>query len=255
MNAYVNSKSRVPANPAQWRFPTMRTIHTVSEVPSLASVSLWMAGLMCASIACSLVSGAPPADLVLTGGKVITVDSQHPAAEAIAVQGERILAVGSVADIAHLDRSADSRDRARRPNGRTRLDRRSRSFPGPGRVEDDPRCLVGLYLGRDCGTSGNCRTRETGWHVDPRTRMASEQVARGAAAERRRHTHTRGREPRRARASGRARRTPRDICASRMRKPCSWQASIDTRRHRPVERFCTMPPETPPVSCARTRWS
>ncbi len=80
----------------------MRTIRAVSEVPSLASVFLWMAGLMCASIACSLVSGAPPADLVLTGGKVVTVDSQHPAAEAIAVRGERILAVGSVADIALL---------------------------------------------------------------------------------------------------------------------------------------------------------
>ena len=40
-----------------------------------------------------------PADLVLTGGRVHTVDPDQPRAEAIAVVGERIAAVGATADI------------------------------------------------------------------------------------------------------------------------------------------------------------
>ncbi len=39
-----------------------------------------------------------PADLVLTGGHVHTVDPARPRAEAVAVRGERIVAVGSAAD-------------------------------------------------------------------------------------------------------------------------------------------------------------
>jgi predicted amidohydrolase YtcJ len=40
-----------------------------------------------------------PADLVLTGGRVHTVDPTRPRAEAVAVVGERIAAVGSAADV------------------------------------------------------------------------------------------------------------------------------------------------------------
>jgi predicted amidohydrolase YtcJ len=42
------------------------------------------------------------ADTVLTGGKVWTVDPQHPEAEAIAVRGDRILAVGTSAEMMKL---------------------------------------------------------------------------------------------------------------------------------------------------------
>jgi predicted amidohydrolase YtcJ len=45
---------------------------------------------------------AQPADLVLLNGRVYTVDAARPWAEAVAVAGERILAVGSTADIARL---------------------------------------------------------------------------------------------------------------------------------------------------------
>jgi predicted amidohydrolase YtcJ len=41
-------------------------------------------------------------DLVLTGGKVFTADSARPWAQAIAIRGERIIAVGSDADVAKL---------------------------------------------------------------------------------------------------------------------------------------------------------
>ena len=43
-----------------------------------------------------------PADLVLTGGHVHTVDAEQPRAEAVAVRGERIVAVGSAADVRAL---------------------------------------------------------------------------------------------------------------------------------------------------------
>jgi len=41
-----------------------------------------------------------PADLVLTGGKIATVDPNNPQAEALAMRGEVIVAVGSTTDIA-----------------------------------------------------------------------------------------------------------------------------------------------------------
>jgi len=43
-----------------------------------------------------------PASLVLTGGHVHTVDRSHPTAEAVAVRGERIIAVGTAADVASM---------------------------------------------------------------------------------------------------------------------------------------------------------
>ena len=43
-----------------------------------------------------------PADLILTGGRVVTVDERFNIAEAIAVRGERIVSVGMVEEIAKL---------------------------------------------------------------------------------------------------------------------------------------------------------
>ena len=43
-----------------------------------------------------------PADLVFTGGHVHTVDPARPRAEAVAVRGERVVAVGSATDVAAL---------------------------------------------------------------------------------------------------------------------------------------------------------
>ena len=41
----------------------------------------------------------PPADLVLTNGKIVTVDDAMPEAQALAVRGDRIVALGASADI------------------------------------------------------------------------------------------------------------------------------------------------------------
>ena len=44
----------------------------------------------------------PPADVVLTNGKIITVDDQFRIAQAVAIRGDRFVAVGTNADIAKL---------------------------------------------------------------------------------------------------------------------------------------------------------
>ncbi len=57
------------------------------------------------AIPCLLVLGGcatEPADLVLRGGKVVTVDEAHPEAEAVAVRDGRIIAVGTDAEIEAL---------------------------------------------------------------------------------------------------------------------------------------------------------
>jgi predicted amidohydrolase YtcJ len=67
---------------------------------------LLAAPLLAAILAGSLItcSGPPeaPADLVLTGGRVYTVDPQRPWADAVAVRGDRIVKVGSAREVHHL---------------------------------------------------------------------------------------------------------------------------------------------------------
>jgi len=60
----------------------------------------WLATASLLSVAaCQSAPVIDTADLVLTGGKVITVDASRPQVDAIAIRGGRILAVGTVADI------------------------------------------------------------------------------------------------------------------------------------------------------------
>jgi len=58
------------------------------------------AALVCIAATLAEVGAQPrPADLVLRGGTIVTVDDARPSAEAIAVSGDTIVAVGSVSDI------------------------------------------------------------------------------------------------------------------------------------------------------------
>ena len=61
-----------------------------------------LAGL--ALILClSACGGDPaPADLVITGGRIVTMDPNQPEVEAIAARGQQVVAVGSAAEIARL---------------------------------------------------------------------------------------------------------------------------------------------------------
>jgi len=52
----------------------------------------------------AVVSAQGPADMVIHNGKILTIDDEQPRAEAVAIAGERILFVGSNADVlAYID--------------------------------------------------------------------------------------------------------------------------------------------------------
>ncbi|HSF18156.1 MAG TPA: amidohydrolase [Vicinamibacteria bacterium] len=66
-------------------------------------VSTWISALFIFLAGCAPpVEEQPPADLVLRGGKVVTVDDARPEAEAVAVMDGRVLAVGSNDEIEGL---------------------------------------------------------------------------------------------------------------------------------------------------------
>lgn len=52
-------------------------------------------------VACNSASSTPadPADLLLVNGRIVTVDSTRPVAEAIAIKGDRIVALGTTAEM------------------------------------------------------------------------------------------------------------------------------------------------------------
>ena len=67
-----------------------------TRVPTMAATAI----LVLSSFACSPADDAPDAaDLVLRGGKVVTVDDAMPEAEAMAIRGDRILFVGSDSEV------------------------------------------------------------------------------------------------------------------------------------------------------------
>ena len=62
----------------------------------------WVVLMGCAALGGCADSAGPPADLVLVGGRVITLDAESRVAEAVAVRGERVAAVGTAAEIEAL---------------------------------------------------------------------------------------------------------------------------------------------------------
>ena len=66
-------------------------------MPSASRLVLIATLLLCAASALPAQRTAP--DMILTGGRVFTADSARPWAEAIAIRGDRIMAVGTTADI------------------------------------------------------------------------------------------------------------------------------------------------------------
>ena len=50
----------------------------------------------------NLLTGAAPADTLIVNGRIATLDPKQPNAEAIAIRGERIVAVGSQNELMRL---------------------------------------------------------------------------------------------------------------------------------------------------------
>jgi predicted amidohydrolase YtcJ len=64
---------------------------------------LLLLALTAAVVACGGAGPENPADLILTGGRIWTGDEERPWADAVAIRGDRILAVGSDADVRRLE--------------------------------------------------------------------------------------------------------------------------------------------------------
>src|SRR5258708_20772556 len=58
-----------------------------------------MIAILLASAGSAFAQSKPAADLIIRDAKIWTVDSSHPEAEAVAVLGDRIVAVGSNQEI------------------------------------------------------------------------------------------------------------------------------------------------------------
>jgi len=74
----------------------------MSEVAMRHRTRFQLLVLLTSTAACGRAGPADPADLILTGGHVITVDASDDIAEAVAVRGQRIAAVGTTAEIEAL---------------------------------------------------------------------------------------------------------------------------------------------------------
>lgn len=61
---------------------------------------LWIVGVACSLLACA--PAEEPADLVLTGGRIVTMNAAQPEAEALAARGQRLVAVGSESEVARF---------------------------------------------------------------------------------------------------------------------------------------------------------
>ena len=69
----------------------------------IVSLSGWLATALAIAFAAAPVGASQQApDLVLLGGKVFTSDTARPWAEAVAIRGERIVAVGTTSDLRRL---------------------------------------------------------------------------------------------------------------------------------------------------------
>jgi predicted amidohydrolase YtcJ len=75
-----------------------------SKTMTHRNVRPMVAGLLAVAAAVSILSAQQPAppDQILTNGKIITVDARFSIAQAVAIRGDRIIAVGSNQDITRL---------------------------------------------------------------------------------------------------------------------------------------------------------
>src|SRR5919202_1434745 len=65
--------------------------------------------LLCLVLPFSVCARQTPADLILVNGRVFTADAANPSAEAVAIKGGRIVAVGSAAEVEKLAGAATRR--------------------------------------------------------------------------------------------------------------------------------------------------
>jgi predicted amidohydrolase YtcJ len=195
------------------------------------SLTLALAPLVAVRRSAPLVaqSARAPADLVLTGGRVFTADASRPWAQAVAVRGERIVAVGTDAEVLRL---AGPRTRRVALGGRVVV-------PGFNDAHD--------HVGADLPTGDRALHRRSGADARSGLRRGA-RLAGGARAPsarralaghgggrprlRRAGRHARGARQRRAVAPGVDRRLVRARRASQHRRAARRRAARRARRAR-----------------------
>lgn len=92
--------------------PVVATSAVIDHPATRYDMRPWILAAACLVLgACAANRPGPrpgPPDLILTGGKVFTADSARPWAEAVAIRGDRIVAVGTSAEVGRL-RGRDTR--------------------------------------------------------------------------------------------------------------------------------------------------
>ena len=195
---------------------------------------------------------AEAADLVLKNAVVHTVDAKRPRAEAVAVRGNRIVAVGSSAEVQAL---VGPTTRVLDLAGRTVV---------PG-FDDVPRALARHRLraarrrpGRHAQLRRRGRAGGEGGEdspprrVDARPRLARGQVGRTRAGGRARLPHARGADRRLARQPGRPRASGRP-CRARQREGDGAQGSRARRGLPRAARSSATRRASRPASSSTTR--
>ena len=137
--------------------------------------------------------------MLLTGGTVLTMDPSGSTAEAVAISGGRILAVGSAGDLAALAGPATEVIRSRRPHGHSGHHRYACAH-GAGRPEDAAPLAGGGAIGwRRARRHSPRRPRCAAGHLDHHHAGGPAALLLRRAADPCRAAHA---EPRRARSRG-----------------------------------------------------
>ena len=162
--------------------------------------------LVAALVAFPVLSGCskaapPPASLVLRGGHVVTVDPAKPEAQAVAITGDAISAVGSDADIAPY---VGPSTRVVDLNGRLAIPgfiEGHGHFTGVGRSRMRLNLMKVTSVRGDRGDGRRSGEARPPWRMDPRTWLAPGEMEDAAVAGGARVSHPRGDQRRRARSS------------------------------------------------------
>ena len=196
--------------------------------------------------------GPGAADLILSNGKIVTVDERFTIAQAVAIRGDRIVAVGTNQDIARLAGPNTRRIDLRGPDGRSRADRQPHAPAArratPGSWSSASTASSRASRRSRCCAPGRRRPAPGGW-VFNIGGWATAQFADDRQA-----VHARGTGSDRAGQSGRAAGV---VLPGLPEQPRRWRRSA-SRRARPTpttssrDRSCATRPASRPASSGAT---
>ena len=133
------------------------------------------------SLSGSQPSGGQPADVVIVNARVWTVDASRPEAEAVAVAGDRIVAVGARCETREAARADHAGHRRRRTVRDARLQRRAHPSHDRRRSTRQRRPEGRRHARGVCAPHRRARDERREGRVDPRRQLGRAGLARRAA--------------------------------------------------------------------------